>query len=262
MTTYIAICAAVFVVTYLVNTGTITIFYHRGWAHRAITMKPWLERGVLRWGSWLTGLDPKGWVCMHRLHHKHSDTEDDPHSPVHGGFFGILFGQLRSYERVLIGLARRDKKYTSMVADLDFDVSWLNKKRLWYLPYVVHLGIGLALGLAFGWWLLGAAYFLGMMSHPVEGWLVNAFGHAIGGRNFDTDDNSRNNLLVAWLVQGEGLQNNHHRYPSSAKFAFRWWEPDLGYTFCRLLAAFGMITIHREKLIPSPAARDEKRALA
>ena len=46
--------------------------------------------------------------------------------------------------------------------------------------------------------------------------MVNAFGHAVGGRNFDTENQSRNNLAVAWLIMGEGLQNNHHRFPRSA----------------------------------------------
>ena len=100
------------------------------------------------------------------------------------------------------------------------------------------------------------------MSHPVQGGLVNTFGHAVGGRNFDTDDDSTNNLPVAWLVAGEGLQNNHHQYPRSAKFAFRAWEPDLGYTACRLFDAFGWLTIDRASLIPSPAEVEDGRAEA
>jgi stearoyl-CoA desaturase (delta-9 desaturase) len=249
---YLAVCLAVVAVTYLVNTATITVFYHRGLAHRGLAMKPWVERAVILGGNWITGLDPKGWVCMHRLHHAHSDTKKDPHSPVHAGIFGLLYKQLRAYKRVLIGLACREERYLSVVHDLDFDVSWLNKRRLWYLPYLLHLAIGIAFGAVFGWWLLGACYFVGMMSHPVEGWLVNAFGHAIGGRNFDTDDNSRNNHLVAWLVVGEGFQNNHHRYPSSPRFSYRWYEIDPGYGVCWLLDKIGLVRIHRDKLMPRP----------
>jgi stearoyl-CoA desaturase (delta-9 desaturase) len=250
---YLAICFAVLVATYFLNTCTISVFYHRGFAHRAIEMKPWLERLVVVGGNWVTGLDPKGWVCMHRLHHRHSDTEADPHSPVYGGFFGILYGQLKSYKRVLVGLHRRQEPYTSLVADLDFGISWLNRKRVWWLPYVVHLAVAVTLGLVWGFWLLGACYFVGMMSHPIEGWMVNSFGHARGGRNFDTDDNSRNNHVVAWLIFGEGYQNNHHRYPSSAKFSYRGHELDFGYTVCRVLEVLGALKIHREKLIPAPA---------
>lgn len=259
---YIGICVAVFLAAYLVNTTTITVFYHRGFAHRAIVMKPWLSRFVARYGNWLTGLDPKGWVCMHRLHHAHSDDVGDPHSPVQSGFFQLLGTQLRAYTKILIGLHRRQDPYRSTVADLDFDISWLNKKRMWWLPYVVHLTIGVAFGVVGGYWLLGAGYFFGIMSHPIEGWLVNSFGHAVGGRNFDTPDNSRNNNVIAWLIMGEGYQNNHHRYPSSAKFSYRWWEIDLGFAMCRLLELLGLIRIEEKKLIPAPGREVETEPLA
>ncbi len=244
-------CAAVFVVAYLVNLTMVTVFYHRGLAHKAVKLSPRTMRFVAAMGNWLTGLDPKGWVCMHRLHHAHSDTELDPHSPRQAGLFGVLLAQLRSYKRVLVGLHRREEPYTSLVQDIDFDISWLNRKRVWYLPYLVHLAIAAAIGAA-GFWLLGAAYYFGMMSHPIEGWAVNSLGHALGGRNFDTPDDSRNNHLVAWLIFGEGYQNNHHRYPSSAKFSYRAWEIDPGWGLCLALEALGMLTIARSKLIPSP----------
>jgi len=258
---YIAICISVFVVAYLINVTTITVFYHRGLAHRAVHLHPRLKRFVVRWGNWLTGLDPKGWVCMHRLHHAHSDTDDDPHSPMSAGFFKLMYTQLVAYERILVGLARKQERYTSQVQDLDFDISWLNRNRVWWLPYVVHVAIGGAFAAFGGWWLLGAAYFFGMMSHPIQGWFVNAAGHYLGGRNFDTPDNSRNNHLAAWLIAGEGFQNNHHRYPSSAKFSYRWYEVDLGYGLCRVLQQLGLVRIHQQKLIPAPSriARTNRR---
>ena len=89
-----------------------------------------------------------------------------------------------------------------------------------------------------------------MMSHPVQGGLVNSLGHGVGGRNFDLDDDSRNNHLAAWLIFGEGLQNNHHRYPGSALFAYRWNELDLGYAACVLLEKAGVAGIDRAHLIP------------
>ena len=254
---YFGAVFAVFFIGYLVNTTMITVFYHRGLAHRAVDISPRMRRFVARWGNWLTGLDPKGWVCMHRLHHAHSDTEDDPHSPVHEGLFRLAYTQLVSYEKILVGLAKRKEPFTSTVADLDdlyadgHTISWLNRKGMWWLPYVLHLTIGIVIAVA-GFWAIGVAYFLGIMSHPIEGWIINAFGHAYGGRNFDTNDNSRNNHIAAWLIQGEGFQNNHHQYPSSAKFSYRWYEIDPGWGMCRLLDAIGMVKINREKLIPKP----------
>jgi stearoyl-CoA desaturase (Delta-9 desaturase) len=246
---YLAVCVAVFALAYLVNVLTITIGYHRALAHKAVTLHPSLQRALVASGNWLTGLDPKAWVVMHRLHHEHSDTPEDPHSPVNVGLLRVGTEQLRSYKRVLVGLLKNDPEVTRYAKDLDFDVNVLNRSKLWWVPYLVHAGVGLTLGITVGG-LLGAAYFLGMMSHPVQGSLVNSLGHAVGGRNFETKDNSRNNHLVAWLIFGEGFQNNHHAYPASASFSHRLYEVDLGYASCVLLEKMRLAEINRPYLIP------------
>ncbi len=249
---YLLACLGVFLAAYLANAIMITVFYHRGLAHRAVTLHPWARKLTIHTGIWFTGLDPKGWACMHRRHHAYSDTERDPHSPVHLGMWGVLFGQLKSYERTLVGLSRGESEFTRAVEDLDFPISWVNRKRVWYLPYLLHLAIALAIAVPTGMWVLAAAYYVGIMSHPIEGWIVNTLGHAVGGRNFETSDSSRNNHLAAWLVLGEGYQNNHHRYATSAKFSYQPWEVDLGYGFCLLLEKLGVLDIRRDTLIPSP----------
>jgi len=258
---YLALCGAVFLAAYLFNILTITVGYHRGLAHKAVRLHPALRRAVLVGGNWLTGLDPKAWVVMHRLHHEHSDTPLDPHSPVNVGILGIGMEQLRSYKRVIIGLLRNEPAYTRYAKDLDFPLNTLNSSGRWYLPYVLHAVIGLGLGLGIGW-LLGAAYFLGVMSHPLQGGIVNSLGHAMGGRNFNTSDNSRNNHLAAWLIFGEGFQNNHHRYPGSASFSYRRHEIDMGYGACVLLEKLGLATIQREYLIPRPPRESTAEAQA
>jgi stearoyl-CoA desaturase (delta-9 desaturase) len=236
---------AMFLATYFINLIYVSVFYHRGLAHGALVLTPWLRRFVIASGNWVTGIDPKAWVCMHRRHHLYSDTERDPHSPVHVGLFGVAFAQLRGYQRTLASLLVGRQEYLSVVADLDFEVNVLNAKRLWWAPYALHLALAVGIAAASQQPWLGLAFLLGASSHPIEGWLVNALGHAAGYRNFDTPDNSRNNLTVAWLVMGEGLQNNHHERPASANFAVRWWEPDAGYWVCRVLQIFGLLQLAR-----------------
>jgi stearoyl-CoA desaturase (delta-9 desaturase) len=254
----ITLSIAVFLVAYLLNVLTITVGYHRAFAHKSVELHPVLQKLVIHGGNWLTGLDLKGWVVMHRMHHAYSDTPDDPHSPVNVGILGVGMEQLRSYKRVLVGLLKEDPRYTRYARDLDFPVNVLIRSRRWWLPYVVHAAIGLAL--AFGvHWLLGSAYFLGMMSHPMQGGMVNSLGHAVGGRNFDTPDNSRNNHLAAWLIFGEGFQNNHHQYPGSASFSYRKHEIDLGYATCVLLEKLGLAEIDHRHLIPDPPEADAVR---
>ena len=60
-------------------------------------------------------------------------------------------------------------------------------------------------------------------------WLVNSAAHAVGYRNFATDDRSRNNWFVSLMTFGEGWHNNHHAFPYSAKHGLRWFELDLTY---------------------------------
>jgi fatty-acid desaturase len=248
------LCGGVLLAGYALNLLYITVFYHRGLTHGAVEIRPWLRRVVRYTGSWVTGLDPKAWACMHRIHHANADGPDDPHSPANVGILGVAMEQLRSYERVLLGLCRHDPAYEAVVADLDFEVNWLNRRRLWWLPYLAHAAVGAALWRAGGVWQLGVVYYVGIMSHPVQGWVVNSFGHAVGSRNFDTPDNSRNNHVAAWLVWGEGLQNNHHAFPGSARFSYHWWEMDFGYVVVRALEGLGALRVARAGLIPSPRA--------
>lgn len=247
----------VFAVCYLTVIIYTSIFYHRALAHNALTLPNSVSKFIQLTGAPLTGIDPKAWVCMHRLHHLHSDTTKDPHSPVHTGFWYTFKKQHASFEKTIIGLMRGIPRYTEIVKDIKFDIHWLNKNGLWYVPFIAHFVIGLLLWIATQniWLFLG--YFLGMASHPIQGFLVNAFGHAVGYRNFDYPDNSKNNTLVAWFVLGEGFQNNHHMYPASPKFSMKSFEFDTGYFFVKLFSMLGIVKIKQENI---PSKQDQESA--
>jgi fatty-acid desaturase len=71
-------------------------------------------------------------------------------------------------------------------------------------------------------------------------WSVNSLTHMFGYRNYATDEESRNNWLVALLSSGEGWHNNHHEDPACANNRRRWWEIDVIYGFIRLLEMTGL----------------------
>jgi stearoyl-CoA desaturase (delta-9 desaturase) len=73
--------------------------------------------------------------------------------------------------------------------------------------------------------------------------------HIWGYRNYDTPDHSRNNVIVALLVSGEGWHNNHHADPSSARQGHMWWELDLVWLVIRLLMLLGLA---KDVALPSP----------
>ena len=232
----------------------ISVLYHRGIAHRGIEIPTWLYKFIGATAMPIVGIDPLGWACMHRLHHTHSDTELDPHSPVHHGFWYTFILQHKSFERTIIKLIKKDPEYTKIVNDIPLDIHPLNKNGLWWLPFVMHIILGCLAGYYFNNWLIAAGWFLGICGHPLQGFLVNSFGHAVGYRNFETTDNSKNNTFVAWTVFGEGYQNNHHQFPNSPKFSIRSFEVDPGLLVTSVLDAVGIININRD-LVPKTAGK-------
>ncbi|MDP2345187.1 MAG: acyl-CoA desaturase [Deltaproteobacteria bacterium] len=246
---YVAVCVLVFLCCYALTIVLTSIGYHRALAHGAVRLQPWARRALIELGPWFTGFDAKAWVVMHRLHHQYSDTPQDPHSPVNVGLLGLFQAQYRGFVNTQQGLLHDDPAYASLGRDLE--LSWV-ARHAWWGPYAAQIAAGVVVGLTLGWG-LGLALVAGLMSHVVQGAVINYFGHAHGGRNFDLDDNSRNNHPAAWLVLGEGFQNNHHRYPSSARFSYRPFEIDLGYGVCRTLQAFGILEIVQKTLMPRPA---------
>ncbi len=240
-------CLVVFIVGYAMTICVTSIGYHRALCHGSVALHPLARRALLTFGPWLTGFDPKIWVVMHRMHHKHSDTLEDPHSPVNVGFLGIFRAQYDGYVAVEQGLKNNDPVFMGHGDDLE--MGWANRTHRWYLPYVLHVVVAVIVGAIFGW-PIGLALWAGAMSHPAQGAAINYFGHARGGRNFDLEDNSRNNHLTAWLVLGEGFQNNHHRWPSSARFSCRGHEVDPGYGVVRALQMLRVLRINERTLAP------------
>ena len=87
-------------------------------------------------------------------------------------------------------------------------------------------------------WLWGVVVRTVLVWHVT--WCGNSFPHLFGYRNYETNDNSRNNALVAILTSGEGWHNNHHADPNSASNQRHWWEIDLTYLLLRLLVLLGL----------------------
>jgi stearoyl-CoA desaturase (delta-9 desaturase) len=73
-------------------------------------------------------------------------------------------------------------------------------------------------------------------------WSVNSLTHVFGYRTYATNEDSRNNWLVAILAMGEGWHNNHHHDPASASVQHKWWEIDITYYVILLLKSLGLAT--------------------
>jgi stearoyl-CoA desaturase (delta-9 desaturase) len=77
--------------------------------------------------------------------------------------------------------------------------------------------------------------------------------HLWGYRNYETDEDSRNNIIVGLIANGEGWHNNHHADPRSARHGHRWWEIDNTYLTIRVLAWLGLASdVVVPTVVPTP----------
>jgi len=232
------------IVTLLWLHGTmmaVTLYYHRDQAHRAVDLHP-VIRHICRFWLWLnTGSSTREWVAVHRKHHAHCEKEGDPHSPRLFGLKRVLFEGAELYR-----VAARDRdtleKYAKGTPD-----DWL-ENNLYHHPARSYYGIALLVVadlVLFGVpGIVMIALQLSNMPFMAAG-IVNGLCHAKGYRNFETDDASTNLWPLGILVAGEELHNNHHAFPTSARFSMRPHEVDMGWLHLKVLVALGLAKIRR-----------------
>jgi stearoyl-CoA desaturase (Delta-9 desaturase) len=206
-------------VTTLANVCT-TVFLHRGLSHRAITFsRP--AHAAFKTLVWLsTGIKIREWVAVHRKHHAHTDTADDPHSPAVSGWKTVQIRNLAMYRAAAHDRANIDR-YAKDLAPTAWDRVLFDRSWLGLLTGTALLCFG------FGWRVGLLAAFIHVNYYLAGSAAVNAIGHHFGRRPYD---NSATNLQwLAFVTAGEGLHNNHHAAPTSAKLAHRWYEIDPGW---------------------------------
>lgn len=224
---------------------SVTVYLHRDQAHRALDLHPAL-RHFFRFWIWCTsGMLTREWVAIHRKHHAFCETPDDPHSPVIYGIKKVLLEGAELYR------AEKDNPATLEKFGRGTPDDWLEKNVYLRIPYGGILLLVLVDLLLFG--IPGIIIIaVQMVSMPVfAAGVINGLGHYSGYRNFECDDASTN--IVPWgiLIGGEELHNNHHAFPTSAKFSVRRWEFDIGWLYIRVLQAIGLARVN--KVAPRPA---------
>jgi stearoyl-CoA desaturase (delta-9 desaturase) len=226
----------------------ITLYFHREQAHRAVDLHPAL-RHFFRFWLWInTGAPTKQWVAVHRKHHALCERDGDPHSPV---MFGLRRVVLEGAE-LYIDEARKQEtleKYGKGTPD-----DWIERNLYSRFDYS-----GIALLVVTDILLFGAAGIimvavkLAAMPFLAAG-IINGVCHAKGYRNFETNDASTNLWPIGLVIGGEELHNNHHAFPTSAKFSLRPGEIDMGWLHLRLFSALGLAKIRRVATEPELGA--------
>ena len=239
-----------------ITIASVTIFLHRHQAHRSLDLHP-IPSHFFRFWLWLTtGQVTKEWASIHRKHHAKCEQEGDPHSPV---VFGIKKVLTQGYELYRAEAVNQDtmRRYGHGTPD-----DWIERNL-----YTRFSTLGVALMLVVDVALFGAigitVWAVQMLWIPITAaGIINGLGHYWGYRNFEAVDASTNVSPWGILIGGEELHNNHHTYPTAAKFSVKPFEFDIGWLYISLMQKVGWATVKKvpPKLqlgAPKPVA-DEK----
>lgn len=247
--------AAFFIGTVIFGQMAIPIGYHRLLAHHSFKCPKWFERTLVTLAMCSAQETPAHWVAWHRMHHSHSDHQDDPHSPRVSFWWAHVRWLVHENRTRLETFSMYEKYARDILSDRYY--RWIEKlpspAGLFYLAHAAIYGlVTLAICLAIygntsaAYWMTASVFLWGVVLRTVWvwhiTWAVNSLSHVFGYRNYETDDDSRNNWFVTLLTAGEGWHNNHHADPSSASVQHRWWEIDLNYYAICTFGYLGLAT--------------------
>ncbi|MGD9584770.1 MAG: acyl-CoA desaturase [Lysobacterales bacterium] len=238
------IALGVAVALYALRMFAITAFYHRYFAHRTFKTSRVVQFLFALIGVASAQRGPLWWAAHHREHHRHADTQGDPHSPSVSGLLWSHVGWFLTRRHFRTDLSR--------VRDLSRfpELRWLDR-----FDALVPMLLAVAL-YALGAWLQRAqpqwetsgaqmlvwGFFVSTIALFHATVTINSLAHRFGTRRFTTKDDSRNNLWLALLTFGEGWHNNHHFFPGASRQGFRWWELDLTWYGLKLMALLGLVS--------------------
>ena len=254
----VAVWAAV--AFYFLRMFAVTGIYHRYFSHKSYSTSRVGQFLLALWGATTVQRGALWWAYHHRHHHQHSDEPEDAHSPHVHGFWWSHIGWITSrrnfptdYSKIkdlakfpeLVWLNRFDTAVPLVFALSMFGLGSL------LAAYAPHLGTN-------GWQMLVWGFFISTTALFHGTACINSMAHLMGRRRFDTGDDSRNSFILAMITLGEGWHNNHHRYQSSTRNGFYWWEIDITYYGLKALSWTGFIW----GLKPVPASIMEEAARA
>lgn len=242
-TSFSWVALAALVLSYSIRMFGITAGFHRYFSHRTFKTGRVFQFCLAWLGTSSAQKGPLWWAAHHRHHHKHSDTEKDIHSPVQQSLWWSHVGWILSnrFKATNFKMVKDLAKYPELKFLNDFHLLpplqlavgtfVLGELLDFYFPSLGTSGFQL---LVYGFILSTVLLYHGTFT-------VNSLAHVFGKRRFKTKDDSRNNWFISLITLGEGWHNNHHRFPSSERQGFYWWEFDVSHYMLKILSWFRLV---------------------
>lgn len=201
-----------FIMIYTSGFG-ITAGAHRLWSHRAYKAK-WPLRLLLVFLFTITGQrHVYAWALDHRVHHKYSETDADPHNAKRGFLFAHVGWLFTTPHPDVVA-----KRKVVDMSDLEADPIVMWQKKL-YIPLFAILAIGLPVVIPYYCWLesLWISFWVNFnLRFCVTlniAFFVNSVAHMWGQKPYDKNISPVENMAVSIAALGEGWHNYHHVFP-------------------------------------------------
>lgn len=225
---------ALFLALFGLVSFSVTAGYHRCFSHKAYTSHPLLQAYYLFFGAMAMQNSALKWSADHRDHHRYVDKDWDPYSIRRGG--------LSAHVLWLFFREPSERSYEN-VPDLQSNrlVTWQYRWNNW-IGIVAGLGIPTVIGALFGRPIGGLLWggFLRIVVIHHTTFLVNSVAHLYGTRPYTEENSARDNGLLAFITNGEGYHNFHHKFPSDFRNGVRWYQWDPTKWFISTLHLVGL----------------------
>lgn len=250
---------AIGLVVYHIAALGITGGAHRLWAHRSYSAHWTVELFLMLCNCMANEGSIFKWSRDHRVHHKHVDTEKDPHNAERGFWYSHM-GWL---------LVRKDPAVVAAGKEVHMEDLLQNRIVMFQHRYYPLLGLGMCFLLPAvvthliagqfweGFWIAGVLRYCCTLHST---WLVNSLAHLWGTRPYLPNILPVDNLLVSIFALGEGWHNYHHAYPYDySANEYGWWQWNPTTLFLDICAALGLVWDRRRGRVrrASPASGKE-----
>jgi len=197
---------------------SITIGYHRLFAHRSFKSHPLLDWILIICGAAALENSALKWCSDHRRHHKYLDTEKDPYSITKGFFHAHMGWILENKPSPLEKINDLEKNPALKFQDKHYNLLFI------FFGILIPMSLGFFWGRPFGALFWGVFLRITLVHHFT--YFINSLCHYVGTTPYDSKCTSRDSWYMALLTFGEGFHNYHHKFQWDYRNGIRWFDFD------------------------------------